>query len=265
MMKNKKSYQKTLSLSRRFKMQSSDKINIKQMKNILILTSIFFCASAYTQEVQIIEKNDNYTPKEKVEKFEFIDKNLNLTNQEKIAVLKGYSVNTGKNTLMSLFNTFWEMSNKLGANSYIVDKMEKISDTVYVQISTYYLDNTAFEDNFNLYPKNMVYIFGDIDVKKGKTKKIKLNGQKVELTPLEYAESQNEIGKYLTVGIGGFLGAKVDIYGTEERLPAYLSFSGFGIGPGNFNQISISFNTGRIYPVEMNFGQFLISILTKKE
>jgi len=221
--------------------------------------------SAYAQEVQIIEKNDNYIQKEKVEKFEFIDKNWDLTKYEKIAVLKGYSVNSGKNTLIGLFNTFWNMSNKCGANSYIIDTVESVSDTIYVQISAYYLDNAAFEDNYTLYPKNMVYVFGDLDVKNGNTKKIKLNRQKVELAPLEYIESQNKVGEYVTVSIGGFLGAKVDIYGREERLPVYLSLNGFGIGPGGFNQISISFNTGRIYPVEMNFGQFLISVLTKKE
>ena len=235
------------------------------MKSILFLTSIFLCISVYAQEVQIIEKNENYTPKGgKIEKFEFISKNLNLTNHEKIAVLNGYSVNFGKSTLIGLFNTFWEMSNKFGANSYVIDKVERVSDTIYVQISVYYID-TAFEDNFKLYPKNMVYVFGDLDVKRGNIKKIKLNGKKVELAPLEYIETQNEVGKYATVSIGGFLGAKVDIYGREERLPVYLSLNGFGIGPGNFNQISISFNTGRIYPVEMNFGQFLLNILSKKE
>ncbi|MDR1552658.1 MAG: hypothetical protein LBS69_04245 [Prevotellaceae bacterium] len=234
------------------------------MKNILILISIFFCVSAYAQEVQIIERNDNYTPKEKVEKFEFIDKNLNLTNQEKLVVLKGYCVNAGKNTLISLFNTFWEMSNKQGANSYFIDNVDRVSDTIYVQISAYCLDDSVLNDNFKLYSKNMVYVFGDMDVKKGNTKKIKLNGQKVELAALEYVESQNEVGKYVTVSIGGFLGAKVSIYGKEDRLPEYLSLNGFGIGPGNFNQISIRFNTGRIYPVKMNLGQFLISILTKK-
>ena len=76
------------------------------MKNILILTSIFFCISGYAQEIQVVEKNDNFAQKEKVEKFEFIDKNLNLTNHEKIAVLKGYSVNSEKSTLIGLFNTF---------------------------------------------------------------------------------------------------------------------------------------------------------------
>ena len=235
------------------------------MKNILILTSIFFCISGYAQEVQVIEKNDNFAQKEKVEKFEFIDKNLNLTNHEKIAVLKGYSVNSGKSTLINLFNTFWETSNKLGANSYFIDIVEKTSDTIYVQISAYYLDNMSFEDNFKLYPKNMVYVFGDLDIKKGSTKKIKLKGQKIELNPLEYVASQNEVGKYVTVSIGGFLGAKVDIFGREERLAECLSLAGFGIGPGSFNQVSVSFNTGRIYPVKMNFGQFLINILTKKE
>ena len=226
---------------------------------------ITISVSSFAQEVQIIEKNENYVQKEKVEKFEFIDKNLNLTNREKIAVLKGYSTNYGKNTLISLFNKLWEMSNKFGANSYFIDKVERVADTIYVQISTYYLDNMTFEDNFKLYPQNMVYVFGDLDIKKGTTKKIKLNENKVELAPFEYIGAQNEVGKYLTVSIGGFLGAKVDIKGREERLPMYLSLTGFGIGPGSFNQVSVSFNTGRIYPVDMNFGQFLIYIMTKKE
>jgi len=234
-------------------------------KFIGFISIIAICVSSYAQEVQVIEKNDNYSQKEKVEKFEFIDNNLNLTNREKIAVLKGYSTNSGKNTLITLFNKFWETSNKFGANSYLIDKVERVSDTIYVQISIYYLDNMTFEDNFKLYPQNMVYVFGDLDIKKGTTKKIKLNRNKVDLAPFEYIEAQNEVGKYLSVSIGGFLGAKVDIKGREERLPMYLSLTGFGIGPGSFNQVSVSFNTGRIYPVNMNFGQFLIHIMTKKE
>ena len=240
------------------------------MKNILILTAVFFTISTYAQEVQIIEKNENFIQKEKVEKFEYIDKNLSLTNLEKIVVLKGYSVNSEKNTLSTLFNTFWKVSNEFGANSYFIDVVENVSDTIYVQISAYYLDNRTIEDNFKLYPQNMVYAFGDLDAKKGNKRKIKINRQKIELHPLEYVEIQNEVGKYLTVSIGGFFGAKTDIKGIEERLPVYLSFKGFGVGPGNFNptnfnQPSISFNTGRIFPVDMNFGQFLINIFEKRE
>jgi hypothetical protein len=235
------------------------------MKNILILTFIFFCISAYSQEVEIIAQNSKFIPRVKVERFDFIDNNFNLANQTKIAILKGYSINSETNNLVGLFNLFWEISNRLGANTYLVDKVERVSDTVYVRISIYYLDNTALDDIYVLYPKNRVYIFGDLDAKKGKTKIIKLNGQKIAISPLEYIEYQNLIGKYASISIGGSLGSKVDIYGEEERLPVCLSLNGFKVGIGINNSISLRFNTGSIYRVEMNFGYFLTSILTLKK
>ena len=235
------------------------------MKNILILTLVSFCISSYAQEVQIVAKNDNYIQKEIVVGFEFINSKMNLINQEKVVVLKGFSINSGKNTLIRLFNTFGIMSNNFGANSYIIDEVERVFDTVYVQISAYYLDSTALEDNAKLYPQNMVYVLGDIDIKNGKEKKIKLNGTNIKLAPLEYAAFQNEVGKHVTVSVGGSFGAKVDIKGIEEKLPVYLAFSGFAMGPGYFNPISVRVSTGKIHPVEMNFGQFLTAVLTKKE
>ena len=202
------------------------------MKRILIFVSFFFCTFSYAQEVQVIEQNENYIKKETVEIFEFIADGFDLTNYEKIVVLEGYTINSGKNTLVSLFNSFWETSNDYGANAYKIDRIEKKSDTTHVQISTYHFNEKVFEDNFRLYQKNMVYVFGDLDVKKGKPKKIRLNKQRVELSPFEYISYQNEVGEYATVSIGGFLGAKVDFFEKEERLPVYLSLNGFGIGPG---------------------------------
>ena len=241
------------------------------MKNILILTFVFFSISSYAQGVQIIE-NISFR-NEKVEKFEYIDKNLDLNNLEKVIVLRGFSVNSRDNTLADLFNVFWKMSNAVGANSYFIDEVEQISDTIYVQITAYYLDDKTLENNFNLYPQNMVYVFGDLNLKKGKVRRIKINGQRIELPPLKHIEIQNEIGLRTTVSIGGFAGTRVDITGREGRLPAYFSFSGFSVGPAlnmmgpmmQPGQVGISFNTGKIHPVRMNFGQFLINILTKKE
>ena len=230
-----------------------------------IIAITVVCISSYAQDVQIVEKNDNFIPKEKVVKFEFINESLDLTKHEKVAVLKCYSTcsGTGKNSLRRLFDKFKKMSNKLGANSYFIDKVERTSDTIFMQISVYYFDNTTFEDNLKMYPQNIVYIFGDFDFKRGKTMKLKLNGEDIELANFQYIETQNEVGKYVTVSIGGFLGAKVDIYGREERLPEYLLLGGGGVGPGNSSQ-SISVSTGKIYPLAMNFGQFLVNILTPK-
>ena len=223
------------------------------------------CISSYAQDVQIIEKNDNFTQKEKVVKFEFINENFDLIKHEKVAVLKGYSKcsGAGKNSLRRLFDKFKKMSNKLGANSYVIDTVERTSDAIFMQISVYYFDNATFEDNLKMFPKNIVYVFGDFDIKRGKTLKFNLNGESIELANFQYIEAQNEVGKYVTVSIGGFLGAKVEIYGKEERLPEYLLLGGAGVGPGNSSQ-SISVSTGQIYPLQMNWGQFLINVLTKK-
>ena len=235
------------------------------MKRTLTFVSFLFCTFSYAQEVYVIEQNENYIKKENTENFEFIDDGFDLTDYERIAVLEGNTTNSGKNTLVSLFNYFWETANDYGANAYIIDRIETISNATQVQISVYFFDEKDFEDNFNLYPQNKVYIFGDLDAKKGNVKNIRLNKQKEELSPFEYISYQSEVGEYTTVSIGGFLGAKVDIYGKEERLPVYLSLNGFRIGPGNYYEIGLSFNTGRIYPVEMNFGQFLINVLTEKQ
>ena len=234
------------------------------MKRILTFVLFFFCIFSFAQEVKVIEQNEDYIKKETSDKFEFINEGFDLTNCEKIVVLEGFTINSGKNTLVSLFNYFWKIANDYGANAYKIDKIETISGTTHIQISAYHFDEKAFEKNFSQYLKNKVYVFGDLDVKKGKTKKINLNKQKVELSPLEYISYQNEVGKYATVSIGGLLGAKVDIFGKEERLPVYLSLNGFRIGPGNNYEIGLSFNTGRIYPIDMNFGQFLINILAEK-
>jgi hypothetical protein len=212
-----------------------------------------------------VEFNEPSHPVAVVENFEPINNNLNLTNHEKIAVLRGYSVNSGRNTLGSLFDSFWEKSNSLGANSFIVDRAERDGDVISVQISVYYLDDATLESNLSLYPTNMVYVFGDLDIRSGSSRRIRLNSERVELAPLEFIAHQNYIGERTRVSIGGFTGARVDIQGREARLPVYLSFGGFGVGVGgNVHQPGIQLSTGRIYPVEMNFGEFLLSVLTEK-
>ena len=240
-------------------------VNLVFMKKVLILVSFFICGFSYAQEVQVVEHNESYK-KETTEDFEFIDDDFDLTDYEKIVVLEGYTTNSGKNTLVSLFNYFWKTANDYGANAYIIDRVETKSNATHVQISTYYFDEEDFEANINLYPPNMVYIFGDLDVKKGSVKNIRLDKEKVALYPFEYISYKNKVGQYTTVSIGGLLGAKVELYGKKGMLPVYLSLNGFSIGSGyGIGEVGLSFNTGSIYPVDMNFGQFLITILTEQQ
>ena len=183
-----------------------------------------------------------------------------------IATLSGSVVNSGKSILSKLFNLFWEKANGLGANSFRVEGVKNVNDTISVNVSVFYIADSIVEDITELYPNNMVYVIGDIDKNK-KAKRIKFNKVKVELDPLEYLAYQNEIGEKAILSIGGFLGAKVWIKGKEDKLPQYFSLSGFGVGPGITPNpgVGINFNTGRIHPVDMSFGQFLIVILNEKQ
>lgn len=238
-------------------------MNKKISKGLLILFT-FLSVISYAQEVRIIDKNDNPNKAINSDAFDYIDNGYELQEDKYIATLNGFVVNSGKSILSNLFNSFWQKANELGANSFRIENVKNASDTIYIEISVYNLTDVQFEEMVKLYPTNMVYVIGDID-KRQTPKKIKFNNVKLELAPMEYIAYQNEIGQEAILSIGGFLGAKVWIKGQENRRPKHLSFSGFGVGPGRYDEISISFNTGRIYPVDLNFGQFLINVLTVKK
>lgn len=233
-------------------------------KLALLLLIISTLTSVFGQNVQIVNQFPA-TEKHTVKSFDLIDSTFNLSGRQKIATLKGFSLNIGKQTLVTLFNSFWDNANKLGGNSFTIDSISNTKDTTSIILTVYHLSDEDLKINFELYPKNMVYVIGDID-KRQSAKNIKFNDQKVVLNPMEYLSYQNKVGEEAIVRIGGFMGAKVWITGKEGRLPKHLSVNGFGVGPGgSYNAVGVSFNTGRIYPVELNIGQFLVKILKEQK
>jgi hypothetical protein len=232
-------------------------------KLTILLLAISTLTTVFGQNVQVVNQFPE-TEKHTVKTFDLIDNTFNLTGRQKVATLKGFSLNTGKQTIATLFNSFWDNANKLGGNSFTIDSVSNSNDTTAIILTVYYLSEEDIKSNLELYPKNMVYVIGDIDKRQtGKT--IKFNERKLLLNPMEYVSYQNTIGGEAIISIGGFLGAKVWIVGKEGRLPKHLSVNGFGVGPGSFNTVSVSFNTGRVYPVDLNFGQFLVTVLKEQK
>ncbi|WP_299224187.1 hypothetical protein [uncultured Aquimarina sp.] len=231
----------------------------------LLLSFITVCG--YSQEINIIFQDsvENHV-NNLANTFDYIDEEYDLSSKVKIASFEGISENSKKLNLASLFNSFAQKANSLGANSFTIDEsIYEVDNFIKVLISVYYLTPEELNNNFNSYPKNMIYIIGGLNKLKEKGRKIKFNGKKYLLNSLEYIEYQNEIDREATISIGGFLGAKLWIKGKEDRLPKYLSPFGFGLGSGNIGEIGLSVNTGRIYPVQLNIGQFLIHVLNKKQ
>ena len=209
-----------------------------------------------------ISKKDTAKKTTKSYYFDLIDPKFDLSSLEKVARLKGFCTHKGQTNLAGLFNDFWKMANGLGANSFIIDSTEQKLDSLFVHISIYHLTLHQVDTNFNLYPKNMIYVFGDLDSSREKGRKIQFNSQEKVLMPLKYISYQNKVKEKTIISNGGFTGTKVKIKGKEGRLPTFLSLQGFRIGPSaSINQVGLSFSTGRINPVEQSFGQFLIRVL----
>ena len=232
--------------------------------NKIFAILITFCTGTNVvgQNIKIIGEHSPQT-KHQATTFDLIDKSFDLTNKTKVATLKGYSLNNSNSTVVALFNSFWISANGLGANSYHIDLVERSGDSTIVTMDVYYLDYTDSNRNLDLYPRNMVYVIGDVD-KKQTAKPIKFNNKKIVLEPMEYVAYQNKVGEDATVSIGGLTGAKAWIKGEEGRLPKHLSVNGFAVAPGTYSTVAVSFNTGRIYPVDLNVGQFLINVLKLK-
>jgi hypothetical protein len=219
----------------------------------LIVLFLFFSFSVYGQNVSLVNLNESGIPASEPEAFDYIHHQYELAKDYHIADLHGFLTNSEEAILTDLFNAFWDKSNEVGANAFRFERSERKGDTTFVDISIYNLDDAEFEKMAAAYPFNMVYVLGDIS-KKQKTRKIKFNGEKIRLSANEYIAYQNQVGEDAILKIGGLLGAKVWIRGKENRPPSFYSLSSFGVGPDRQGQVGLTLNTGRIYPVPLNFG-----------
>lgn len=237
----------------------------------LFLLLCFFSPLAFVlgQEITVLSHNLTFIPKDEVHGFHFIGKGYDLAGKVKIATFRGICSNSGKENLAGMYDKFQESANSFGANSFRVDtaSFDSANQSVVV-ISAYYF----YDDELNMVeqqlPSNMVYVIGSLDGDKQKGKKFRFNGEKIVLMPLEYVAHQNQVGEETTISVGGLTGAKCWIKGKTGRLPEHFSLAGFGVGgvsvvtPG---QVGIGFNTGRVEKVDLNLGQFLVSVLHQKQ
>lgn len=223
--------------------------------------SLSFC-----QKAEIIYKNESYQVQRKGRFFVMINKRLDISNKVLIARLKGVSLNTGKSNLQKVYNSFYYNANQLGANSFVIDTIIGAeTNTISIQISVYNLSKDEKKLNMNLFTSNSIYLIGGLK-KQMDEKSFKLNGEKTKLQAMEYQEYTIEIDKKLKIAIGGILGASATFTGYEGRSPTFISLHGIAVAPGySGSGVGLSFNTGRIYPVDMSFGYMLIAALRKSE
>ncbi len=236
------------------------------MKNLLILTLIFVSSLANAQKVDFISKNDT-VQKPKSQQFVFLFAATNIADAIFVAKIK--SSGNLKN-IMTLFESLKSATQKIGANAFVVEGFTKIdNENGELTLSAYFCEDKIIEDNYFNMPKNKVYIFGNQDMVIEKKQTFKVDGIKYEIENGKYAVFPVEIGKEIKINKGGFAGMTFWFTAENNKTAAFLSFTGLGIGGGNynpaFNQVGISFNTGRINRVDQNFALALLKIYTEQK
>ena len=218
------------------------------------------------QNISVLDSVSKPLPFEP-ESFDFIPKSYPLSDEDYIATLEVTINAESEANLVAIFDAVWQKANDLGANAYRFEGIYRFQDKdrMIVELSVHQVSDAEFHNMLDYYRSNMVYVIGSLNPRNS-PRKMKLNDQKLLLPARQYLASQNEVGEEVSISIGGFLGAKVWVKGRENRPPSHYALEGFAAGPGvdyNLN-IGVSFNTGRIYPIELNLGQFLVTLLTQK-
>ena len=240
-------------------------------KILFVCVCLIGISSLWGQEVAVIEQNEAFSVSEKQQEFYYIEEDFPLTDDRWIATLEGFCTNTKKSNLEHLFYDFWNTANAMGANAFFIEDFSNTKDTISVIISIYDLKEEELDDNYELYSCNKIYVFGDLiasnlRTKNPKNRGIKINKEKIKIYPLSYYEYQSGNTEKVNISIGGFMGSSYTRMGEAGKASAYLSLGGGTLKPAvsPMGGVGITFSSGSIYPLEMNFGQFLVEILENR-
>jgi hypothetical protein len=236
---------------------------------VLFLSSI---VAASGQDVDILDLNHDFFKEEESKEFYYVAEDYPLSLENWVASIRGVCLTTNESNLERMFDRFYRMNQKMGANSFKVDSSLIAADSITVFISLYHLSDEELDANWDLYPCNRVYVFGDVICSESsKSRRVKINKESVGIAPLTYAMFQNEIGEKVNVSIGGFFGAKYSAKGKEGKESVYISLGGGSVSPVAVPTMSrpgmpgagigVQVSTGSLIRLDMNYGQFLEAIL----
>lgn len=237
---------------------------------IILFSIIFFNSTlCFSQNIEILSQNPDYRFEKDPSEFYSISKDLDASIGTRVADIQltiQKENEEEKYTLVPMFYKLWEKANSMGSNAfYISETNYSESDKMYfITVELWFLDKDQIDENYELYPENLIYIIGNLNTKKENNgKKFRLNGEKVTVMPYQYLYLENPDDKPTTIHVGGMFGSGVAIKRESGKLPRFFSLGGFNLAPVYSGGISIS--GGSVYQLDMNLGYFLIGILPQQQ
>ena len=218
------------------------------------------CAPQTARLVEVAEVNPELGPLPETRSFVLLPDSVQIPESSYVGRLRAVVTHEDKSTLDRVYPELRERANELGANSYKVNAGCADAAPCELGVDLFVAADDILGQEYTPLPPDAVVVFGDLRASGGTTE-FKLNGETTEVPALHYgvhvAETRTTISK------GGLMGASVSLAGGEGRVPSFWTLAGFGVGPGQGRGLGISFNTGRVYPVDAALGDFLVAVLPR--
>lgn len=239
------------------------------MKIILsIYISLTCIGIALAQNISAIKQGETLEKVRQNAPFHFIHRTIDTTSLIFIGTFRA-SGNGNKSSIELLYNTIQSASKKNGANSFKLISVKRNQEQEYGELvlETYYSTEETIHRSEESKRKNLIYIFSGESKGDGKVSTFKINDVRKELENGKYMRLELAEGEEIKISKGGITGTTAWFTGKADKPATYLSLTGFGVGPGvgQPGTVGLSFNTGRIYPMDKNLGELLTYILERVE
>lgn len=218
------------------------------------LIGIFALVSTLSLQAQNVVFSKVVTTKENTDK-NLYSTNQHLANAEYLAEVEvlGYTTDDAL-----VFKQVYSKAKEVGANTLLwqpfvsIDDKPQTLDPHHYKLALYYDDSKKLEKE-----QSNVYIFGSST----KDVKIAINDRKITLPARSYIVYPLNTGDLVDVRIGGFLGSRIKISGSQVKDNFYFQLSGNKLTGAEAN---INLKGGDILGVDPSFGEFL-KIIYKRQ
>jgi hypothetical protein len=239
------------------------------MRSILIyILSNFILELCTSQTVEVL-KSIETTKLPSADNFDFIDEKTDSINYSFVATYKA----VGKDNKSGIDAVFFKLSNTAkydGATCFKINSFsqnDSLNETILI-LDAYYWNDSIRNINLKNLEQNCIYIFSDDRPNKYHSITFKINNNKKELPSRSYYKYAAHKGERVKINKGGITGMTASYLFEDDRPDIFLTLTGFGLGGGALiesNTVGVSFNTGRIYPIDLSLGYLLKSLLKESE
>jgi len=229
------------------------KASVMDLK-ILILIILFFLNlfSSFSQEVEVLKKNDSI-PQIKEKGLAYINPKTNISDYHFIVRVKIKS-----NDFNTILSKLQRVSIDWNANAFRLVTKELLNNKTSIIVDLYAASPELIAINASFNESNVIYFFGN-DHKK---QKFKINNAKIVLNPEQIHRYEIPEKSQIKINIGGIMGETI-YHRWKENQPVIF----YALGSGNlstsgngYSNVYLHINTRKMIELKTDFAKLLMDL-----